>query len=236
MIFQLLVKLDTLISMSFSEIEISEFFSAILVYFHHGNFLTFLPPFSDIFTHGSIFRHFFFPETKKYRIFKKFSDIFTCNRTRDLLDIMRPTDQSMQKLSFMVINATTNTSKQGYIRKKSRKNTQKICFSLSSTYAIKFNSTISWRYLSSFAFHLKKIVFEIRPLLKLFWKSIHRTTQLRFLSDLQSSKSENHNFTKITNFEAQFSQFRFCVGSQFHNIHIFYNFSFTTIIGIMNNP
>ena len=79
MIFQLLVKLDTLISMSFSEFLIFQFFSDILVYFHHGNFPTFLPPFSDIFTHVSIFRDFFFPETKKSRVLKKFSDIFTCN-------------------------------------------------------------------------------------------------------------------------------------------------------------
>ena len=60
--------------------QISEFCSDNLVYFHHGNFLTFLPPFSDIFTLGSIFRHFYTPETKKSRIFNKFSDIFTCNR------------------------------------------------------------------------------------------------------------------------------------------------------------
>ena len=46
---------------------------------HGENFMTFLPPFSDIFTHGSIFRHFFFPETKKSRILKTFSGIFTCN-------------------------------------------------------------------------------------------------------------------------------------------------------------
>ena len=38
------------------KIEISEFFSAILVFFHHG----------------SIFRHFFFIGTKKSRILKKF--------------------------------------------------------------------------------------------------------------------------------------------------------------------
>ena len=78
MIFQLLVKLDTLISMSFSEIEISEFFSAILVYFTRI-FWHFYPYFRH-FTHDSNFRHFFFLETKKSRILKKFSGIFTCNQ------------------------------------------------------------------------------------------------------------------------------------------------------------
>ena len=73
MIFQLLVKLDTLISMSFSEFWNSEFFSDFSIYFHLGNFPTFLPTgqFSDIFT---------LPKQKKSRILKKFSGIFTCNQ------------------------------------------------------------------------------------------------------------------------------------------------------------
>ena len=71
------VDLNMLMSMSISWFWNSEFLSDISVYFHHGNFPTFLPPLSDIFTHGSIFRHFFTPGTKKYRIFKIWFDIFT---------------------------------------------------------------------------------------------------------------------------------------------------------------
>ena len=41
-IFKLIVKLDTLISISFPEFLNSEYFSDIVVKFHHGDFLTFL--------------------------------------------------------------------------------------------------------------------------------------------------------------------------------------------------
>ena len=52
MIFKLIVKLGRLISMSFSALLNSEYFSNIVVKFHHGNFLTFLRTgqFTDIFT------------------------------------------------------------------------------------------------------------------------------------------------------------------------------------------
>ena len=52
MIFKLIVKLGRLISMSFSAFFNSEYFSNIVVKFHHGNFLTFLRTgqFTDMFT------------------------------------------------------------------------------------------------------------------------------------------------------------------------------------------
>ena len=64
MIFKLIVKLGRLISMSFSALLNSEYFSNIVVKFHHGNFLTFL------FTVNS--PTFFTPQTSILKSLKRF--------------------------------------------------------------------------------------------------------------------------------------------------------------------
>ena len=68
MIFKLIVKLGRLISMSFSALLNSEYFSNIVVKFHHGNFLTFLRTgqFTDIFT----------PKLNNLRPLKNFRDFY----------------------------------------------------------------------------------------------------------------------------------------------------------------
>ena len=90
---------------------------------------------------------------------------------------------------IMVNNTTTST--QGNNRKKSRKNAQKMCFSFSSTYATKFNSTASWRSSSSFAYHVK----TLETILKKF---IHWTIQVfEWFSKFEMRKSQFHKNHKL---------------------------------------
>ena len=63
------------------------FFSDLLFYWHHQNFLTFLDPLADIFVLWSIIWLVCTLETKKYRTFQKFSDIFNSNPAWALMNL-----------------------------------------------------------------------------------------------------------------------------------------------------